>query len=480
MNFPSSDPLALFSHTCRQQGDAPAVFAADGSILRTFSDLLAEAEGFRAATEGSAGQVVALSLANHPAWPALIAGLWSAGCIPLLLSAELPLREQQRLHRLCGAALRISADATGELHWEPLASETVALPWKADLLKATSGTTGPPRLIGFTISQLAADARNIVTTMGLTMEDRNFGAIPFSHSYGFSNLITPLLLNGVPLVVMAEHFPRALANALLQSEATVWPAVPAMLAGMVSLGYDEPGTLRLVLSAGAPLPPETSRLFTDQTTLPVHSFYGSSECGGICFDRQGLAGEGFVGTPMEGVHIEWCGPMEAGAGRIRVRSDAVGLGYYPSAPEDDLRGGTFSPPDLLEKTSAGWRIAGRATEWINVGGRKVAPGIIEAALRNMPGVHAAVVFGVPEPGGRGESIVALLEGPAAEGIEMLRRRLCQELPAWQIPREWILVDEIPVNERGKINRAELIRNYLEELHPGPANRPPHAAPDAPV
>lgn len=480
MNSLLSDPLPVFLEVCRTHADAPAVLSPRGETLQTFSDLLLEAEAFRLRVETHQGQVVSLCLPNHPSWPALVAGLWLAGTSPLLLSPELPLREQQRLQRLSGASLRISISPQGELLWEELAREPVALPWPADLLKVTSGTTGSPRLIGFTLAQLAADASNIVQTMGLSSLDRNFGAIPYSHSYGFSNLITPLLFHGIPLILATDPFPRALATGLLESEATVWPAIPTMLNGLVSLGFNARGSLRLVLSAGSPLPPETARLFTDLTNLSVHSFYGSSECGGICFDRIGLTGEGFVGQPLDGVQVEWQGPLEAGAGRIRITSAAVGQGYFPTAPNDELHHGSFSPPDLLEKNSHGWRIAGRASEWINISGRKVAPGIIEAALRNMPGVHAAVVFGVPEPGGRGEAIVALLEGPSAEGVEMLRRRLCQELPAWQIPRDWILVDEIPVNERGKINRAELIRNYLEEQREAKPSRPPHAPPSAPI
>lgn len=465
MNPDPSDSLASFLEICRSRAVETAIFSSTGEPLRSFAGLAEEAETYRQAVlerTGGKNRIIALSLPNHPVWPALVAGIWQAGSTPLLLSPEMAAAEQNRLQRLCGAMLCLTFNATGGVVWQELIGEEVVLPWPARLLKVTSGTTGQPRIIGFTLEQIAADARHVVTTMGLLPQDRNFGIIPFSHSYGFSNLITPLLLHGIPLVVADDAFPRAIADGLHLSEATVWPAVPAMLGSLVSLGYPGHPVLRLVISAGAPLPPETARLFTDLTNRSVHSFYGSSECGGICFDRIGLTGEGFVGMPLEGVQIEWHGPLEAGAGRIRVKGAAVGLGYFPSRAGEDFQQGIFSPLDLLEKTSAGWRLAGRVSDWINVGGRKVAPGIIEAALRNMPGVHAAVVFGVPEAGGRGESIVALLEGPAAEGVEMLRRRLCQELPAWQIPREWILVDQLPVNERGKINRSELIRSYLEE------------------
>src|SRR4051812_39758919 len=68
-------------------------------------------------------------------------------------------------------------------------------------LKATSATTGAQRLVAFTAEQLIADARNIVTTMGLNPAWPNVGVISLAHSYGFSNLVLPLLLHGIPLVL---------------------------------------------------------------------------------------------------------------------------------------------------------------------------------------------------------------------------------------------------------------------------------------
>ena len=67
--------------------------------------------------------------------------------------------------------------------------------------KLTSGTTGESQLIAFTAAQLAADADNVVATMGLRPEWPNLGVINLAHSYGFSNLVTPLLLHGVPLIL---------------------------------------------------------------------------------------------------------------------------------------------------------------------------------------------------------------------------------------------------------------------------------------
>src|SRR5947207_5404710 len=93
-------------------------------------------------------------------------------------------------------------------------------------LKLTSATTGARKLVAFTAAQIMADADNIVQTMGLRAEWPNFGAISLAHSYGFSNLITPLLLHGIPLIVSASALPESLRTATrLGGEGITLPAV---------------------------------------------------------------------------------------------------------------------------------------------------------------------------------------------------------------------------------------------------------------
>jgi long-chain acyl-CoA synthetase len=75
-----------------------------------------------------------------------------------------------------------------------------AVPAATRLIKLTSGSTGAPKGIVTTEANLIADCENICTTMDIRADDLNLGAIPFSHSYGFSNLVTPLLLQGTPVV----------------------------------------------------------------------------------------------------------------------------------------------------------------------------------------------------------------------------------------------------------------------------------------
>ena len=173
------------------------------------------------------------------------------------------------------------------------------------LLKLTSGTTALPRAIRFRSEQLLADCENICQTMGITDADLNFGVIPISHSYGFSNLLMPLLARGVSMVLSHDRLPRAVLNDLAQTKATVFPGMPVFYQAFCELDErPQLPNLRLCISAAAPLTAAAAKNFREEFNLPIHSFYGSSECGGICYDREGAAPEdGFVGAPMDNVNI---------------------------------------------------------------------------------------------------------------------------------------------------------------------------------
>ena len=196
--------------------------------------------------------------------------------------------------------------------------------------------------------------------MGITDVDLNFGVIPISHSYGFSNLLTPLLARGVPMVLSRDRTPRAVLVDLARAKATVFPGMPVLYQAFCEMeNIPALPKLRLCISAGAPLPIVVARKFQEKFGLPIHSFYGASECGGICYDREAANDvEGFVGAPMKDVDLEILDPT-APSTQVRVRSAAAGDGYFPEADEEKLGGGVFIPDDLLTKTGIGFKIVGR-------------------------------------------------------------------------------------------------------------------------
>ena len=150
-------------------------------------------------------------------------------------------------------------------------------------LKLTSATTGPARAVVFTAEQLAADAENIVATMGLRPDWPNLGAISLAHSYGFSNLVLPLLLHGIPLAIVASPLPEIVRLAAENLPDLTLAAVPALWRTWHETNAI-PATTRLAISAGAPLPSALERTIFQARGLKIHNFYGSTECGGIAYD----------------------------------------------------------------------------------------------------------------------------------------------------------------------------------------------------
>lgn len=332
-----------------------------------------------------------------------------------------------------------------------------ALPRGAVHLKLTSATSGAARLVAFSAEQLAADADRIVVTMGLRREWPNLGVISLSHSYGFSNLVLPLLLHGVPVLLADTPLPEALRRAAAGWSDLTLAAVPALWRTWHEAGAI-PASVRLAISAGAPLPVALERAVFEARGLKVHNFYGATECGGIAYDATSVPREddGWVGMPMPGLAVS-----VAGDGCLQVRGSSVGLGYLPPDPTQ-LGCGRFHTRDLAEVGEGGVFLRGRASDLINVAGRKLAPEAVEAVLLGHPGVRACVVFGAPDGDAtRHDRVVAVVAGAEGRVPEAeLRAYASRNLPAWQVPREWRSVPAIPVNARGKISRAAWRERFL--------------------
>ena len=466
--------LTAWQRTLATKGPAPAILSARGAVLRRFDEIESESVELARSFAGlEPHSVVGMQIGNSERWPAVLLALWRRRLIPLPLGCHMQPAELQLALSTCQAVALLKLEA-GLPCIQPLrklhgathaAGHGVARgpgP-ECDFLKLTSGTTSLPRAIRFRAGQLLADGGNICATMGITEDDINFGVIPISHSYGFSNLITPLLAFGVRLAVSEDRIPRAILEGLARTEATVFPATPVFFQ---KLGEMEKTPklprLRLCISAGAPLLRAGAAPFTAKFGLKIHTFYGASECGGIAYE----AGEAFdyedgcVGTPMRGVKITHSSD-EIGA--ISVRSAAVGEGYFPESDQAALGAGRFVPADLIRKSERGLFVAGRVSEVINVAGRKLNPLEVEARLAEFPGVKQAVVFGVRSEL-RGEEPVACIAGRRIER-EALMRHCHACLSSWQIPRDLWIVDEIPSSERGKISRRELAESYNARMAP---------------
>ncbi|HZP60958.1 MAG TPA: class I adenylate-forming enzyme family protein, partial [Opitutaceae bacterium] len=206
---------------------------------------------------GLAGRSVVFAEPNGAGWLQIFLGLLKAGAVAVPFDPG----EPEPVRRAAAAAIgadfvwsgnRLEATGAGRRHRDG-----------RRLIKLTSGTTGTPRPLAFTDAQLLADSRQICATMAIKPGDVNLGVIPFGHSYGFSNLVTPLLDQGTAVICGVPALPQAIASAAERGKATVFPAVPALLRSLVETDIppEKLRGLRIVISAGAPLRPETARAF---------------------------------------------------------------------------------------------------------------------------------------------------------------------------------------------------------------------------
>jgi len=419
---------SAWAHTLRANPHAVALYDAATSRKWTRSELAALGlEWAREHGKSIAGQRVVFAEANGPEWWRVFLGLIASDAVIVALDPGEPPAAQRSTAEGIGAASRWQG---GQLQMMGPARRRHARGTR--LLKLTSGTTGRPRALPFTDAQLLADGRQVCASMGIRGADVNFGCIPFGHSYGLGNLVIPLVLQGTPIVSGAALLPQGLAAAISQWRPTVFPAVPALLRAMAEadIAPKQLRSLRTIISAGSPLASEVAKAFFQKFDRKIHNFYGSSETGGIVYDRTGdaaLVGSS-VGRPMQGVKLHFT------AGRRFWVASAAVMGRGRFRPAD--RGALNARGELV--------LLGRAGRMLKIAGRRLDPAEIESALRQLPGVHDAHVAA---HGTRADALAAVVAG-GVEGTE-LRELLRPRLAPWKIPKKIVVVRRFPLTARGK-------------------------------
>lgn len=410
------------------------------------------------------GALVGLAVPDGPGFLAALLAIRLVGGAALLLDAQAPAVERVARAESFGAVASVSA-TTG---W-PVSPDAFSVARAAAsprplgdvaIVKLTSGSTGTPRGVAVSAAAMLADEAQLFHTMGLRGDDRLLATVPWSHSYGFTTLVLSALVRGLPLILPED---RTLLAAPLDAAAvcgaTVFPTAPAYLTPWIGLSAPPalPPSVRLVISAGATLPPPIAERFRRFSGRPVHTFYGSSECGGICYDQRGDAAErGTVGTPVRGVAIDLA-PVEgraSGEGLIVVRSPAVATTYLLHA-DARLDGGRFETADIGRVVDGEIAIVGRASQVINVRGRKVDPAEVEQVIRRLAAVDDVVVVGLPQADG-GEVVRAVVVGqPPALSDASVRAWCASHLAPHKVPRSIVLVPAIRYTDRGKVDTAWL-------------------------
>lgn len=370
-------------------------------------------------------------------------------------------------------------DRTGTLlaHATPCSDEHAVASRQDDDLAAilyTSGTTGRSKGAMLTHHNLRSNAEVLKTYWGWTQGDVLLHALPIFHVHGLFVAIHGALLNGSKMIWFARFDPKRVVARL--PEATVFMGVPTLYVRMLAepeLRPKQCEEMRLFISGSAPLLIETFNEWRTRTGHTILERYGMSETIMLTSNPytsvQGARRGGTVGFPLPGVGLrvrddqgQDCPTDEIG--NIQVRGPNVFAGYWrmpEKTKEEFTADGWFKTGDVGKVDALGYvTIVGRSKDLIISGGYNVYPAEIEGYINELPGVAESALVGVPHPdfGEVGVAVVVPKAGAALDA-DAIVAELKGKLANFKIPKRCFVVDELPRNTMGKVQKALLREQY---------------------
>ncbi|MEM1430410.1 MAG: malonyl-CoA synthase [Pseudomonadota bacterium] len=357
--------------------------------------------------------------------------------------------------------------------------ETVARrPDDLAALLYTSGTTGRSKGAMLTHRNLSSNAEALLDTWRFTADDVLLHALPIFHSHGLFVATNVTLLAGGSMIFLPKFNVETVLDRLPQAKTMM--GVPTFYTRLLDdprFTRDLVAHMRLFISGSAPLLAETHERFADRTGHRILERYGMTETSmNTSNPYDGDRRAGTVGHPLPGVEVKVCDP-ETGAelptgeiGVLWVRGPNVFKGYWrmPEKTREELReDGFFLTGDLSLIDGDGYvHIVGRGKDLIISGGYNIYPKEIELFLDAQKGVKESAVIGAPHPD-FGESVIAVLVPEPGQSIDLdaVENAARTELAGFKRPRHLVLLDELPRNTMGKVQKNELRTQYQDVFQP---------------
>jgi malonyl-CoA/methylmalonyl-CoA synthetase len=322
------------------------------------------------------------------------------------------------------------------------------------LIGYTSGTTGRPKGAVLSHANLLASVNALLLSWRWTASDRLVLCLPLFHMHGLGVGLHGTLAAGASAVLLQGFEPNAVFEAITEHNATLFFGVPTMYHRLAqSARADELTTLRLMVSGSAPMPAALHERMFQLTGSKVLERYGMTETAMLVsnpYDAERRGGS--VGIPLPGVEVRLVGePPE-----VQVRGPNVFRGYWnrDDANADAFEEGWFRTGDLGSLDADGYlTLDGRSKELIISGGFNVYPREVEDAIRTHDRVDDVAVAGTPSDEWGEEVTAYVVGGPVT--VEELKAHVGKALAPYKRPRRVHLVDELPRNALGKVQKHRL-------------------------
>ncbi len=374
-----------------------------------------------------------------------------------------------------GKLVTLGTDGTGSLLDDLPESELAAeqrAPSDLAAILYTSGTTGRSKGAMLTHANLLSNALTLKDLWGWQSHDVLIHILPIYHVHGLFVALHGALLSGASVLFHRGFDPAAVIGDFYR--ASLLMGVPTHYGRLTSapeLTREACSKMRLFISGSAPLLAEAHERFEEKTGQRILERYGMTETGMITSNPY-VGGErvaGTVGYPLPDVEVRICGeggaPVAAGEpGVLEVSGPNVFAGYWrmPEKTAEEMRpDGFFITGDVATQAPDGRvTLVGRAKDLIIAGGLNVYPKEIEEAIDALEGVEESAVIGVPHPD-MGEGVVAVVvaDKGAAISEEGILGAISGQLARFKQPRRVLVVDALPRNAMGKVQKAALREQY---------------------
>jgi long-chain acyl-CoA synthetase len=330
----------------------------------------------------------------------------------------------------------------------------------------TSGTTGRPKGVVLTATNLVTNVASCQQAGGFDETDSFLCLLPFFHTYAITGTFLLPLLNGAKMVLVDRFQPVKVLNLIARHRTTCFLAIPSMYRVLAGTdGEFDFSSVRFPISGGEPLPVAIAEAFENRFGVQIYEGYGQTEAAPVvALNVPGKRKLGTVGQALPGVELAiWNDqnqPVPAGVvGEIMVRGANVMAGYHrlPDETAKTITDGWLHTGDLGYTDDEGFvTITGRINDLIISAGENIYPREIEEALVEHPLVSEVAVIGIPDDV-RGEVPKAFVIG--VEGADLDEKKLrsfCKErIAAYKVPKVFELVRDLPRTPTGKVLKRML-------------------------
>ena len=361
-------------------------------------------------------------------------------------------------------------------------------PSRRAMILYTSGTTGKPKGVVTSHQNIVAQISSLTEAWRWHADDRVLLVLPLHHIHGIINVLGCALWAGAACEMMGRFEAGAAWEQIMAGELTLFMAVPTIYSRLIATWENAEADqrkamlegcrkLRLMVSGSAALPVSTLQQWRQISGHTLLERYGMTEIGmALSNPLEGERRGGYVGSPLPGVEVRLVDEKgvpiaDQTPGEIQVRGGNVFLEYWkrPRATQEAFQDGYFKTGDVAIRVKNAYRILGRSSvDIIKTGGEKVSALEVEEVLRTHEAIEECAVVGLPDKvwGQRVCAAVVLKKGGQLDR-RGLRSWGKQRLADYKVPRNLLVVDQLPRNAMGKVTKPQ-VAQLFQRKRPQPS------------